>query len=194
MRCRLWVGVLLVVLGLWLPRQVQAQGVDPLANPEGAVARALSDLGYNPGSPSRVIQTILARADELVYLTVRDNPNVLVDAALFRVLLTDTLQQGLRGGRVFGGWSREQLRGLAERARTADRESDPGGAALYAQLRWDDELAAGIYTVSINGELNAAFRGPADGQAAVGCLTWRATVTAEAPGPYVNCLEYLLRD
>jgi hypothetical protein len=134
----------------------------------------------------------LSRADELVYMTARDHPEVLLDADLFEQRLGDLVGQALQGARIFGGWSREQLRALAERARNADAATDPGGAALRVELAQRDRLAWGIYATSLYGGMSNSVRMPQERIVAQECNTWRA-LPAVTRAVYANCLEYLLR-
>src|SRR4051794_22548738 len=86
MRC--WLEALLLAVALARPALGGAQGLSPLADPTSAVTRALLDLGFDPGRNYRPsIQAAVRRADEIVYLVVLRNPEVLADEVRFRVAL-----------------------------------------------------------------------------------------------------------
>src|SRR4051794_18013680 len=78
------VALFLVGLG---PPAVRAQDADPLNDPDTAVRLALRDLGYNPASFSPAIQWIRSLAPDLVYITLRDDPEGLLDGNRFRQAL-----------------------------------------------------------------------------------------------------------
>jgi hypothetical protein len=187
------VGLMTLLLaGRW-PAPGGAQGVDPLDDPQGAVIGALREVGIPPSNNSdpRVIGT-LAHADDLVYITVRDHPEALLAADLLRGDLRGEVESAAHGDAVLGGWNREQLRAVAERARNAGWATDPGGAALESRLRSDDALSLGIYAASLYGDMNSTVRDARYYSVPGACSDYR-TAIASSPGTFNNCLEYLLR-
>jgi len=133
----------------------------------------LRDLGYSAGSPSSSIPWIISHAPDLVYMTVRDDPQVLSDQGRFRQALGELVDRTLQGRSRFGGWSSEQLQLWAEYIRNADPTTDPGRASLSARLRWDDGLSRRIYLTSLYGGLPPVFRGPWEAMVNSACAEYR---------------------
>ncbi|HZS00226.1 MAG TPA: hypothetical protein VFE37_16040 [Chloroflexota bacterium] len=186
------VGLLTLVLaGIW-PTAARAQDGGPLDDPQGAVSRALREVGISPSSFDPRVANILAHADDLVYITVRDHPEGLLAADLFREPLRELVDAAAHGDQVLGGWTREQLRAVAERARNANWGTDPGGVALANRLQADDALSLGIYAASLSSSLNSTARDARYYSLPGACLEYHTAITA-SPGSYNNCLEYLLR-
>jgi hypothetical protein len=109
-----------------------------------------------------------------------------------------TPRKGTRG-RIFGGWTREQLRALTERLRNADTSSDPGGTALATLLRYDDATSIAIASVSLYGAAHSdgvwgQARQSAELRMIGACMDWRDHITREPYYLYANCLEYLVRN
>jgi hypothetical protein len=170
----------------------RAQSADPLSDPGAAVGLALRDLGYTAGSVSPSIPWISRHGPDLVYMTVRDDPQVLSDQGRFRQALREHVDATLQGRSRFGGWRSAQLQLWAESIRNADPTTDPGRASLSARLRWDDGLSRGIYLTSLYGGVPPVFRGPLEATVNAACAEYRDRWTGRSPQVFANCLEYLL--
>jgi len=185
------VALFLVGLG---PPAVRAQDADPLNDPDTAVRLALRDLGYNPASFSPAIQWIRSLAPDLVYITLRDDPEGLLDGNRFRQALRARVNATLGSGRVVDEWRPEQLRVWAERIHNADPATDPVEAALSRRLRWDAALNREIYSTSLQGGLPRVFRPFTEGPANTACREYLDRWARVYPRPFASCLEYLLAE
>jgi hypothetical protein len=194
------VGLLALLVGFW-PTPVGAQGdspvdnshgTNPLDDPQGAVVFALHEAGISPSDADPHVTSTLWHADDLVYVTVRDHPEGLLAADLLRGYLEGSVEAAAHGEQVLGGWTREQLQAVVERAREANWATDPGGAALASRLQTDDALSLGIYAASLVGDLNSTVHDARYYSLPGACLDYHQAV-ATSPGSFHNCLEYLLR-
>jgi hypothetical protein len=172
----------------------QTSGTDPLANPELAVYRALQARGINPAYDRRpMVQNTLARAEEIVYMVVLNRPEVLLDPDVFRQAIEDLVGAAGRGGTVLGGWGVNDLRGLVERARNADRLTDPAGWALAVYLD-DDTFSGGLARAGLGGGRSERERSVIAQLVTFGCMDYRQIVRVERPGVFDNCLHYLVTE
>lgn len=206
MRLSTWSGDLLTVsllaflVGFW-PTPAGAQGGSPVDGSHGtsalddaqsAVIFALREAGISPSDADPHVIGTLGHADDLVYVAVRDHPEGLLAADLLREYLRGPVEAAAHGEQVLGGWSRDQLRAVAERARTATWATDPGGAALASRLQIDDALSLGIYAASLASDLNSMVRDARYYSVPGACSDYHNAL-AVSPGSFHNCLEYLLR-
>lgn len=172
----------------WDAKVAEARRI--LADPDTAMVLAMLDAGVNPGCSTPMCRNIRARARDTVYMAVLNEPDVLADSQRWRGAMAKLIRDGAAGGRIFGGWSIEQLRALAQRVRASDRTQDPGGAML-AQLLPDDATSEALYVVGRHSgdRLSETF---GERSAHTLCIQYRSTVQSERQGVYVNCFEYLV--
>lgn len=139
---------------------------DPITDPTAAVIRALTSMGFNPGSFHPFVKAVMSRAKDLANELVLKSAaggnaglEDLADPSKAISALTSIVGRAGSGEKIFGGGTSGSLQNLVAAAQRGNQsESASPGDRFIAALLGDSGRAAGLYQESLYGGMTPKFQ------------------------------------